>query len=95
MFRVVLACSGVPEAEGLRAAADIAKEFNEFRSPRYTNATCSFASGTLVLSCDNDGWDANGLNLMDEFSDCLSAYITTLFDGDLRLISATKLIASA
>ena len=69
---------------------DIAKEFNEVRTPRYTNATCTFSDGRLVLSCDNDGWDSNGLNLMDELSDCLSAYLPP-FDGDLILISATVL----
>jgi hypothetical protein len=91
VFRVVLACDGVPEAEGTEAASDIAKEFNDFRGPRYTNATCDFKEGVLTLSCENDGWDANGVNLMDEFSDCLSAYIATPFDGDLRFVSSTKL----
>jgi hypothetical protein len=91
MYRIVLACHGVPADEGELAAIDIQKEFNEFRSPRYTNATCRFENGILFLTCDNDGWDPRGLNLKDEFSDCLSAYISTLFDGDLRLISATAL----
>ena len=88
MFRIVLACGGVPADEGPRAAGDIAKEFNDVRTPRYTNSTCVFENGSLVLSCDTD-WDSGGLNLMDEFSDCLSAYVSTPFDGDLRLISAT------
>ena len=91
MFRVVLACEGVPESEGQQAAADIAKEFNEVRTPRYTNAICVIDSSKLTLSCDNDGWDAKGLNLMDEFSDCLSAFIATPFDGDLRMVSTTDL----
>jgi hypothetical protein len=91
--RVVLACAGVPESEGRQAAAEIEKEFNEVRMPRYTNAVCVFDSGRLTLSCDNDGWDANGLNLMDEFSDCLTAFVGA-FDGDLRLVSTTKLAGS-
>jgi hypothetical protein len=92
MFRVVLACDGIPAAEGEQAAVDIQKEINEVRSPRYTNAICTFKNGELVLSCDNDGWDSRGLNLMDEFSDCLSAYISTpLFDRHLRLVSVTAL----
>jgi len=31
------------------------------------------------------------VNLMDEFSDCISAYIATHFEGDIRFISSTKL----
>jgi len=81
----------VPEAEGAEAATDIAKEFNDFRGPRYTNAKCVFQNGVLTLTCENDGWDADGVNLMDEFSDCISAYIATHFEGDIRFISSTKL----
>jgi hypothetical protein len=91
MYRIVLACHGVPAAEGEQAATDIQREFNEFRSPRYANATCRFENGKLLLTCDNVGWDPQGLNLRDEFSDCLSAYIATAFDGDIELISATIL----
>jgi hypothetical protein len=90
MFRIVLACGGVPTGEGAQAALDIAKEFNDVRTPRYTNSTCIFEHGSLVLSCDTD-WDSDGLNLMDEFSDCLSACIATPFDGDLRLVAVTVL----
>jgi len=90
MVRVVLACGGVAEAEGRQAAEDIAREFNQERRPRYENASCSFEAGTLWLSCDNDGWDAEGLNLMDEFSDCISAYLKTTPDGPFRLVSATR-----
>jgi hypothetical protein len=90
MFRITLACDGVPKNEGTRAAANIEKEFNDVRTQRYTNATCVFSDGKLVLSCDNDGWDSNGLNLMDEFSDCLSAYLPP-FDGDLKLVSVKPL----
>ena len=42
MVKVVLACDGVSEAEGVQAALDIAREFNEVRTPRYTNASCKF-----------------------------------------------------
>jgi hypothetical protein len=90
MYRVVLVCAGVPAEEGPRAAGDIAKEFNEVRTPRHTNSTCVFEHGRLVLGCDTD-WDSDGSNLMDEFSDCLSAYISTPFDGDLRLVSVAAI----
>ena len=90
MFRVTLICNGIPEGMGDEAAQDIEKEFREHRIPRYVNATCRFESGKLFLSCDNDGWDSNGLNLTDEFSDCLCAYLPP-FDGDLRLVSSVEL----
>jgi hypothetical protein len=90
MFRVTLACGGIPNELAAQAARDIEKEFTEFRAPRYTNANCRFEDGKIVLSCDNDGWDDKGLNLMDEFSDCLCAYLPS-FDGGIRLVSLTAL----
>jgi hypothetical protein len=91
MYRTVLCADGILPAEGAEAAADIAKEFNEVRTPRYTNATCTFADGVLTLSCDHDGWDADGLNLMDELSDCISAFIKTTNDGDIWVASSTDM----
>ncbi len=90
MYCVVLECDCVPASEGSEAALEITNEFRKHREPRYTNVTCTYVDGKLVLSADNDGWDRDGLNLMDEFSDCLSAYIRA-FDGDMRLVSATRL----
>ncbi len=87
MHRVVLECSGVPAAEGEEAAADIEREFREHRR-HHINVRCTFDDGKLVLQADND-FDPDELALMDEFSDCISAYIATLFDGDLRLVSST------
>ena len=89
MHRVVLECSGVPAAEGNEAAIDIEQEFREHR-PHHQNVQCTFEDGKLVLKADND-FDPEGLALMDEFSDCISAYISTLFDGDLRLVSSTAI----
>ena len=89
MQRVVLECSGVPAAEGEEAASDIEREFQEHR-PHHQNVRCSFHDGKLVLEADND-FDPEGLALMDEFSDCISAYIATLFDGDIRLVSSTAI----
>jgi hypothetical protein len=87
MYRVILECDGVPSNEGDTAARHIAQEFIE-RRPRYRNVTCSFSDGKLTLTAEND-FDPKGLALMDEFSDCLSAYISMGFDGDLSVRSAT------
>jgi hypothetical protein len=91
MYRIVLAADGILGSEGTEAALDIAREFNEVRPPRYVNATCTFSDGILFLTCDNDGWDADGLNLMDEFSDCITAFVPTSTDGGMQLVSATRL----
>ena len=78
MYRVVLECSDVPPL--------IESEFREHR-PHHQNVNCTFESGRLVLVAENN-FDADGRALMDEFSDCISAYIATPFDGDLRLVSS-------
>ncbi len=87
MFRVVLECSGVPIDEGAEAAADIEREFHDYRF-HHQNVRCIFDGGKLILTAEND-FDADGLALMDEFSDCISAYVATPFDGDLALVSST------
>jgi hypothetical protein len=89
MFKVTLACTGVPPAVGQAAAADIQQEFAEHRT-HHQNVVCVFVNGELVLTAQND-FDPHGLALMDEFSDCIAAYITDGFDGEIRLVSAKKL----
>ena len=86
MYRVVLECSDVPPLEGAEAATDIESEFREHR-PHHQNVKCTFQSGRRVLGGENN-LDAGGRALMDEFSDCISAYIATPFDGGLRLVSS-------
>ena len=85
-YRVTLECDGVPSNEGEEAAIDITKEFAEHRT-HHENVVCAFRHGKLVLIAEND-WDPEGLALMDEFSDCISAYVVEPFDGDIRLISS-------
>lgn len=89
MFRVVLECGGVPKDQGERAALDITQHFAEYR-PHHRNVRCTYADGKLTLIADND-YDPKGLALMDEFSDCLSAFIRGGFNGDLVVKSAEAL----
>ncbi len=89
MYRVTLACGGVPPSAGQAAAIDIQQEFAEHRR-HHKNVTCAFTNGELVLSAEND-FDPQGLALMDEFSDCIAAYIEELFDGRIRVVNATAL----
>lgn len=89
MYRIVLECLGVPIAEGAEAASDIEREFRQHRSHHH-NVICTFDDGKLVLRAENDV-DAGGLALMDEFSDCISAYVATAFDGDLKIVSSNAI----
>jgi hypothetical protein len=89
MFRIILSCDGVPPSVASEAALDIAAEFTEHR-PWHRNVSCRWTGSHLILQVEND-FDSEGLALMDEFSDCLSAYIDEAFDGEIKLESLTNL----
>lgn len=93
MYRVVLACGGIPKSAGAEAATDIAKEFAEHR-PWHTNVSCTWDGSRLILSADND-YDRDGLASMDEFSDCLAAYIAEGFDEEIQIESITEVANDA
>jgi hypothetical protein len=77
----------VPIDQGETAALDIARHFAEHR-PHHQNVKCLFAEGKLILVAEND-YDPKGLALIDEFSDCLSAFIRGGIDGDMRVKSVS------
>ena len=81
MYRIILACIGVPEDRGEAGAADIQQEFAE--RPEYSNVRCFWDGSELTLQADSD-WDDDGKSLIDEFSDCLSACIDVGFDGNIE-----------
>ena len=93
MYRIVLACYGVPESAGPEAAVDITAEFAEHR-PWHSNVSCTWDGSRLILQADNDV-DSDGLALLDEFSDCTAAYIKELFDGEIKIESITQVSAEA
>lgn len=84
MYRITLECDGVPAHAGAEAANDITEAFRA-HYPHEHNVACSWNGNTLRLVAENDH-DPDGLNLMDEFSDNISAYIAEGFDGDIRVI---------
>ena len=88
MYRISLACSGVPRSSGLQAAIDIADEFKD--RAWYTNVQCTWDGNQLFLGADSDV-DSDGRGLADEFSDCIAACITELFDGEIAVISVQRL----
>ena len=84
-YRVVVTCTGVPEAEGQAVAADIVAEFAEHRR-HHENAQCDYEAGHLTLTVEND-FDEDGAATVDEFADCISAYLAVPFDGHLEVKS--------
>ena len=86
MYRIVLACIGVPTDIGAVAARDITEEFTH--RPWHKNAQCEWDGSRLVLQADND-FDSNGLALMDEFSDAIAACIADGFDVGIDVVSVS------
>ncbi|UXI68946.1 hypothetical protein [Tahibacter amnicola] len=88
MYQVQLICTGVPESSGAEAAVDITEEFSQHRQ-WHRNVLCTWDGRHLRLQADND-FDPDGLALMDEFSDCIAAYIEP-FTGSLRVESLSTI----
>jgi hypothetical protein len=88
MYRIILACNGVPIHVGAEAARDITEEFTH--RPWHQNARCEWDGSRLILQADND-FDSNGLALLDEFSDAISACIEDGFDGGIDVVSVSSL----
>jgi hypothetical protein len=88
MYRITLEFRGVPKAAGAEAARDITNAFR-LHYPHEHNVTCTFEGDRLRLVAENDH-DPKGLNLIDEFSDNICAYVE-LFDGDIELVSIETL----
>ena len=86
MYRIILACKGLPTDLGAVAARDITEEFTH--RPWHRNALCEWDGYRLVLQADND-FDSDGLALMDEFSDAIAACIANRFDGGIDVVSVS------
>jgi len=85
MYKIVLACSGVPSSAGTEAATDITAEFAQHRH-WHKKVKCQWAGSRLILEAEND-YDSKGLALQDEFSDCIAAYIREPFNGSITVES--------
>jgi hypothetical protein len=88
MYRIVVACIGVPKESGAEAAEDIAEEFAKHRT-WHENVSCTWDGTRLVLSAENDV-DSTGDALLDEFSDCVCAYVPGGGDISVRVISVKE-----
>lgn len=88
MYRIVLECTGIPAHEGPSGARSITEEFAH--RPWHKNVSCEWDGRRLILQADND-FDSNGLALVDEFSDAISACIKNVGDGNINVQSVTVL----
>lgn len=88
MYRIALACSGVPLDVGPAGAADITEEFTH--RAWHQNVLCSWDGSRLILRADND-YDSDGAALTDEFSDAIAACIVEGFNGSITVESITTL----
>jgi hypothetical protein len=84
MYKIKLACHGVPEHAGAEAAVDITREFAA--RPWQNYALCSWDGSSLLPELQNN-FDENGLASKDEFSDAISARISEGFDGDIKVVN--------
>ncbi|WP_271503838.1 hypothetical protein [Bradyrhizobium sp. CCBAU 11357] len=82
-FKITLACGGIDAAVGAIAAQDIQTEFRDHRR-WHRDVHCRYESGTLIL-CGTNDFDEAGLALLDEFGDCLSAYLND--HGAVRVLA--------
>ncbi len=87
-YRVVLGCEGVPSDVAAQGAIDITESF--LSRPWHKNVSCHWDGKYLIIQAEND-FDPDGRALMDELSDAISASISDGFDGDIRVISSTKI----
>ena len=88
MYKASLVCSGLPEAVGEEAALDITKEFAEHRA-WHTNVRCYWDGKDLHLVAEND-FDSDGQALLDEFGDCISAYVRDCSGNEIKIKSVIQ-----
>lgn len=80
MYRTTVICSGLSDEEAKQAVADMLSEFAQ--RPWQEAVACEWRDGVLRLSAQNDA-DANGIALLDEFGDAVTAYIN--YAGPIRI----------
>lgn len=88
MFRIILACYGLPTDVGAYGALSVIDEFKH--KPWHRNVYCTWEGDRLLLRAEND-YDADGRGLIDEFSEAISTSIAQSFDGEIEIESVTPL----
>ena len=86
MYKITIGCLDVAPALGPQAAIDIEDEFRVHRIWQ-GQPSCTYADGKLLLVARND-FDADGKALLDEFWDCLAAYLRE--HGAMHILSVEQ-----
>lgn len=73
MYKITIECLDVAPSLGPQAAVDIEQEFHAERT-WHQQPSCTYADGKLLLVARND-FDADAKALLDDFWDCLAAYL--------------------
>ena len=84
MFRVSVACEGIPPHAWPDALGDVESEFSRRTWHRIIH--CGWEGGALILVVDNDH-DRDGTALADEFSDTVAAYAPGTLGYRVRVLS--------
>lgn len=74
MYKIIIDCYDVDQNSGSQTALEIEREFREHRT-WFKFVDCCYADEILTLTAMSDV-DASGIALLDEFGDCLSAYLS-------------------
>jgi hypothetical protein len=86
MYKITIECLDVAPARGPQAAVDIEDEFRVHRTWQ-ERPSCTYGDGKLLLVARND-FDADGKALLDEFWDCLAAYLEE--HGAMHILSVEQ-----
>ena len=89
MFRVTLVCTDLPPTSGEAAALDITREFAEHRA-WHSRVTCEWDGTCLTLVSEND-FDDTGQATLDEFADCIAAYVSDPGESRIAIASVSEL----
>jgi len=92
IYRITLSCSGIPPEQAQVGAADIEKEFKH--RPWQKNVSCTWDGKNILIAAENMA-DSDGLALMDEFSDAISACIDGQFDSEISVVCIEDLGSNA
>jgi hypothetical protein len=71
VFRVSVACEGIPPHVWPDALVDVESEFS--KRTWHHIVRCNWEAGALILVVEND-YDKDGAAVADEFSDAVAAY---------------------
>ncbi len=89
MYRITIICEGLSSEDGKEASEDFVQEFREHRE-WHKNPQCYWDGSVLKLIVEND-FDNDGQATLDEFGDCLAAYVTDYSDCTFQIESVNEL----